>query len=171
MSLSLWAEDGVFDTDALRALLSTPVSTDARRGVVDFTLTELLHIAKAKPWGNAARFIADAVPRERETRWDITLSTAWVDKMARVNVAFARAIELADGVRKHMGGSNCRKANIVWHAQLVHPGSPDQNLHTDDDGKRKRGCYHTLIIPLTQDPRAGGTWFPLLNHTFSSFGG
>lgn len=170
MALSLWAQDDLFDKDALNAILSTSLNTDARRGKAEFTLLELLQVAKAVPYGNASRFLNDVVPRERETRWDITLSTLWVNKMARINVAFAYAIDIADGVRRNMG--RCPKANIVWHAQIVHPGSSDQPLHVDDKPKRRRkGCYFTLIIPLTQDPRSGGTHFPLLNRTFSSFGG
>lgn len=170
MSESIWSENSVFDEDTLHALLHTPLGTDAKRGALEFTLMELLCIAQARPWGNAARFIADAVPRDM-ARWDITLSTTWVEKMSRINAAFAKAIEIADGIRKNMSSPKCRKAaNIIWHAQIVHPGSPDQDVHTDDNGKRK-GRYFTLIVPLTQDPRAGGTYFPLLNHTFSCFGG
>ena len=168
--LSLWAEDELFDQDALRAILWTPLSTGARRGKEAFTLQELLHVAKAASRGNAARFIQDVVPRERETRWDVTLTPSWVEKMSNVNVAFAHAIDIADKVRRHMGA--CPNANIVWHAQIVHHGSPDQPLHVDDRPKRRgKGCYFTMIVPLTQDPRAGGTHFPLLDHTFSSFGG
>jgi hypothetical protein len=170
MSLSLWTADNLFDEDALRAILSTPLSTGGRRGETDFTLLELLDLTTTVEKGNAARFIDEIVPRERDTRWDVTLSNTWVDKMSRINVAFANAIDLADGVRRNMG--RCPKAKIVWHAQIVHPGSPDQDRHVDDRPRRRgKGCYFTLIIPLTQDPKAGGTHFPLLDRTFSSFGG
>ena len=170
MTLSLWAEDNLFDEGALDAILSTSLSTGARRGQTEFTLRELLRLTATVQRGNAARFIVEVVPRERETRWDVTLSTEWVNKMSLVNVAFRGAIRIAKGVRCNMG--ECPNAKIVWHAQIVHPGSPDQPLHVDDRPRRRgKGCYFTLIIPLTRDPEAGGTHFPLLHRTFCSFGG
>ena len=56
---------------------------------------------------------------------------------------------------------------------IVYPGSPDQTVHVDDSkfkvgGKR---CYFTFIVPLTSDPKTGGTNFPKLNYTFTSYGG
>lgn len=168
-SPSVWTEENIFNKEALVALLHTPISTGAKRGVLEFTLTELLHIAHKRGWGNATRFIEDAVPRA-PGRLDVTLSRVWVEEMARVNAAFAKAVDIAGDVRKRMMNPKHRKVNIVWHAQIVQPRSPDQPVHVDDGG-RQRGRYLTLIIPLTQDPRAGGTHFPSLDYTFSSFGG
>jgi hypothetical protein len=43
-------------------------------------------------------------------------------------------------------------------------------VHADDEGKRAR-CYYTLIVPLVDNPLAGGTHFPDHGHTFSEYGG
>jgi hypothetical protein len=171
MTLSLWAQSNLFNKDALAAILTSSIHAVGNRGKTSFTLVELLNTATLTHRGNASRFVLDAVPREHKTRWDITLSSKWVEEMIKINSAFAYAVELADGVRKHMGGPACKKANIVWHAQIVHPNSPNQALHMDDDVKHKRRYYYTLIIPLTNDHQAGGTFVPLLNKTFASFGG
>ena len=135
-------------------------------------------LAKAKQPNNrgvAQRFIdPDGIcPRERETRWDVKLTVTWVEKMREVNVAFAKACEIAEGIRKM--NPTCKKANIEWHVMIVHPGSPSQPVHVDDEASllpRRKRCYYTLIIPLTPPrPGSGGTHFPKLGHTFVSFGG
>lgn len=54
---------------------------------------------------------------------------------------------------------------------MVHPNSPRQEDHVDDTGRKSSRCFYTLIIPLTFDVQAGGTYFPDLNLTFTHFGG
>lgn len=164
-------DDNIFSHDALRALMTTSLDTGGKRGKTSFTLLELLQYAKKSCAGHAINFISDVVPRH-ERRVDITLTSFWVESMKNVNVAFAEATRLADGVKVHMGGAICKRAKVVWHAQIVHPGASRQDIHVDDGSKR---CYYTLIVPLTSDPRAGGTYFPGLDdnrgRTFSAFGG
>jgi len=169
-SLSVWVEKGVFSTDALSLLLHSPLTVPgARRGTTLFSLLDLLLIAPKPQKGNAAQFIKASTPRD-EARWDVHLSDKWVDQMREVNVAFARACDIAATIQ----AQNCKsRSTIAWHAMLVHPGSPDQKVHVDDakfkvGGKR---CYFTFIVPLTSDPKAGGTHFPKLEYTFAEYGG
>jgi hypothetical protein len=180
MSLSLWAQDGVFDTDALELLVQTKLSVNSRRGKGGYSLLDLFDAAigfseRGALLGTASQFIqSDGIrPRERDTRWDITLTDVWVEKMANVNAAFRDAVEIARRVPEMNSKCKNSKINIVWHAMIVFPGSPDQPLHIDDAQSTKAGrrCYFTLIVPLTYDPKAGGTHFPKLQRTFSSFGG
>jgi len=180
MSLSLWAQDEVFDTDALKILPQTELSVNSRRGKGGFSLLELFDAAigfseKGAKLGTATQLIqSDGIrPRERETRWDITLTDTWVAKMANVNSAFRDAVELARRVPEMNSKCKNSKINVVWHAMIVFPGSPDQPIHIDDAQSTQAGrrCYFTLIVPLTFDPKAGGTNFPKLHKTFSSFGG
>ena len=170
-TISVWMEDGLFEPDALRGLLTTPLTVDARRGTTEYNLMDLFHVAKESKRGNAIRFIHEVHPRERDTRWDIKLTPTWVDKMKMVNVAFARACDMSENIKKMI--PKCNKANVEWHAMLVHPGSPNQPVHIDDAQSTKKGkrCYYTFIIPLTSNPKSGGTHFPKLDKTFSSFGG
>lgn len=169
--VSVWMQDDLFSRDALQGILRMPMTVDARRGITEYSLIDLFRAAKNTNKGNASRFIRDVHPRERQTRWDIALTSTWVDKMKMVNVAFAHACDMCENIKKM--APKCNKANVEWHAMLVHPGSPNQPVHVDDEQSTKRGkrCYYTFIIPLTSSPNSGGTYFPKLDKTFSSFGG
>lgn len=180
-SYSVWMQDGLFSADALEAILSTPISTVDNpttmvRGGDKFHLLDLLNVAialseRGTKMGRASRLVdvACITPREHRTRWDLRLSDLWVENMRKVNVAFAFACEIVDNIRK----TNCSsRAKVDWHVQLVLPGSPDQDIHVDDkDSRRGRRCYYTFIVPLTDNPRAGGTSFPKLGTVFTSYGG
>ena len=170
MSLSVWAAREVFSTDALSLLLHSPLTVHgAKRGKTSFSLVDLLDLAPAKAKGNASRFVKASTPRDH-ARWDIHLREEWVSQMREVNVAFAQACEMAHRIQKQQCTS---KSTVAWHAMIVRPGSPDQNVHVDDKQFRVGGkrCYYTLIIPLSSDPEAGGTHFPTLGHTFCDYGG
>ena len=96
--------DNIFDPDALRAIVTTPLTAQqqSRRGGGGVTLMDIIDKAKRpNNRGSAQRFIdPDGVcPRERETRWDVKLTATWVQKMQSVNVAFRRACELVEGIR------------------------------------------------------------------------
>jgi len=170
-TLSVWAEQGVFSKDALTSLLQSPLTVQgARRGTLRFSLMDLLLLAPKPQKGNASQFVQSSTPRDK-ARWDVHLSDKWVEQMREVNVAFSKACDIADNIRTQRCTS---RSTIAWHAMIVHPGSPDQKVHVDDSafkvGKGKR-CYYTLIVPLTSDPKAGGTHFPKLEYTFSEYGG
>jgi hypothetical protein len=161
---SVWVVPALFGARALDALLHVPLAVGgSRRGAQAFSLRELLAIAKDKRKGNASRFIVDVVPRERETRWDVRLSSLWVSRMRDANRAFATACQLAEGLLH----DQCAKARIEWHAMIVHPGSDDQATHMDH---HKARCYFTLIVPLTDVPNSGGTYFPGKDEVLSRFG-
>jgi hypothetical protein len=164
-------QDDVFEPDALKGLLTTSLTVDAKRGKTEYTLMELFDVAKQAKRGNAIRFVHEVHPRERETRWDIRFTTGWVEKMKRINVAFSQACDMCEHIKKM--SPRCSKANVEWHAMLVHPGSPNQPVHIDDEKSTHKGkrCYFTFIIPLTSTPKSGGTYFPKLGKIFSSFGG
>jgi hypothetical protein len=90
--------------------------------------------------------------------------------MKFVNDAFRKACDMIDVLKE--SDRKCKKAHVDWHAQVVFPGSPAQDPHIDDrTSKRGKRCFYTMIVPLVDDIRAGGTYFPKLNHTFASFGG
>lgn len=180
-NFSVWIQEKIFEPDALTALLSTSLSTGGRRGTTSFTLPDLLSAAirsneNGTAMGRAATFVdvECILPRERKSRWDVRLTDAWVDKMRSVNVAFAKACALTERLRR--SDVRCGHAKVDWHAQVVFPGSPDQVVHTDDrTDRRGRRCYYTLIVPLVDNPRAGGTYFPALGGSggtvFASYGG
>ena len=174
-TVSVWMTENIFSVEALRGIVTTPLTLQSRReGREGFTLMDIIERAKLPGRrGQAQRFIdPDGVtPRERETRWDVKLTPLWVETMRTVNVAFAEACSLAEGVRSM--NPKCKRAKIEWHVMIVHPGSPDQTLHMDDAaslGKGKR-CYYTLIVPLTGHENSGGTHFPVMSNTFASLGG
>ena len=120
------------------------------------------------PMGGAAAFadVECILPRERETRWDVRLTAAWVEAAAVRNAAFRVAQRLAEEVMRQ--SRRCAGARVDWHVQMVKPGSPRQGLHVDDDDPSR--CYYTLILPLVDDVRAGGTYFPGLDRTFAEYG-
>jgi hypothetical protein len=165
--LSVWSSDDIFDKDALEAVLHTQLTSDgSKRGTPSYSLLDLFDVAKVREKGNASRFLADVTPRERDTRWDVRLSSLWVEKMKKVNVAFQDACELAEGVKRMT--PVCKRAKIEWHAMIVHPGSSDQSAHEDNSDNR---CYYTLIVPLTSVANSGGTSLPYPLPIFKSFGG
>lgn len=178
---SVWMQDNLFSADALRALLEDPLTVSnggrtSARGTDKFSLQSLIAAAislneKKKELGRAKSFVdvECIMPREHKTRWDVKLTDNWVNKMRSVNVAFAGACTIIDGI-KH-SDKRCKRAVVDWHVQLVYPGSPDQDVHIDDKETRGARCYYTFILPLTDNPRAGGTHFPALGHTFASYGG
>ena len=87
-----------------------------------------------------------------------------------VNVAFAKVNDIAHNIQKMY--CRGRPSTVAWHAMIVHPGSPTQEVHVDDEKfVRNKRCYYTLIIPLTNNPQAGGTYFPQLGFVFCAFGG
>ena len=182
-TVSVWMWDSVFSPDALHALLHTELSATAHgartssRSSRAFSLVDLVVKAielneTGRPMGGADRFVdvTCILPRERHTRWDVRLTDHWVEKMREVNVAFHRACDMVDHLRRNDG--RCARAKVDWHLQQVLPGSPDQELHIDDrtHGSARR-CFYTFIVPLTDNPSAGGTFFPKLGKVFSAYGG
>ena len=180
---ALWAGSDLFSHEALRSLLDEPLRVSAtggarsgsRGGQAQYNLKELVELAKQnlehqKPLGKAIDFVdaQKSMPRERNTRWDVKLKQHWVNRMRQENVAFDKMCRMAEYVKQ--GDARCGKAKAAWHVQRVSPGSEDQGVHADDEGKRAR-CYYTLIVPLVDNPLAGGTHFPDHGHTFSEYGG
>lgn len=171
----IWMKHDVFDKQLLKRLLLTPLSTGhSSRGAKEANLLDIINAAK-KPnsRGHVSRFIdPDGVcPRERETRWDIKLTDTWISAMKKENEAFRNACEMIDSVKS--SNHKCKKAKVEWHVMMVHPGSPAQDAHIDDAQSTRGGarCYYTFILPLTSNPKGGGTHFPQQNVVFSSFGG
>ena len=85
---SVWIYHNLFDTSSLQSILMTHLSVNAKRGIREYNLMDLFWWAKHVQRGNANRFIQSVHPREQETRWDIKLTDAWVDKMKQSNIAF-----------------------------------------------------------------------------------
>lgn len=174
---SLFWDEDAFSKEDLTSLLHAKLDTGKKRGQTSFSLLDLCSIAETtsdgRPKGNASAFIVTesggVTPREQRTRWDIKLTEKWVDEMRRANRAMRIAYDIATSVRSM--NPRCKRAKIGWHVMIVHPKSPDQVLHIDDDGQGGSRCYYTLIIPLTSDPRAGGTYFPNLKRIFTHYGG
>jgi hypothetical protein len=170
----IWRED-VFSKTDLNSLLRTKLDIGRkRRGQTSFSLLDICNIAEeGSPKGNASIFIVTesggVTPRERNTRWDIKLTDTWAEKMRETNNAMRTAHDVATNVRTM--DTRCKNAKIDWHVTIVHPESPDQDVHIDDIERRGSRCYYTLIVPLTSDSRAGGTYFPDLNRTFTYYGG
>lgn len=179
-SFAVWIQEDLFAPDALEAILTTRVSASdtarAHRTTTKFQLHELIDVAIARNSGNhemghAARLVdVECIVPRGQQRWDLRLTDLWVRRMREVNVAFRDACALADEVKRmHCKG---RKTRIDWHVQRVLPGSPDQPLHVDDqNAKLGARCYYTLIVPLTDNPRSGGTSFPKLGTVFARYGG
>lgn len=176
-----WIQDDLFSRDALHALLHGPLKVNTARtsrGRCEYSLIDLLDAAvksqdalKPERLGKAARFVhaESIVPRARSTRWDVMLTPEWVERMRDVNVAFARACDLVDTLR--LSDGKCARANVDWHAQIVMPGSPRQELHVDDGaGRSAQRCYYTMIVPLVDHRDAGGTYIPAFNQVFASYG-
>jgi hypothetical protein len=161
-TIRVWPEHDIFSPADLNALLYATLHS--------VSLHETLRrVADREPLGRATAVIADYGTRwtaRNNSRWDISLSEGWVRTAAKANPAFQIADANARAVRKTMPG--CKSAKVHWHAMLVRPGSPDQDVHDDAAGKK---CYYTYIVPLTSAPRSGGTYFPGMNLTFQSFGG
>ena len=89
--------------------------------------------------------------------------------MRGTNVAFREACSMLEQHKRN--DTRCKNASVDWHVQIVYPGSPDQKLHMDDTRGGGKRCYFTFIIPLVENPRAGGTFFPKLGRVFASYGG
>lgn len=176
-TFSVWMQDDLFSHDAINSLLHTQLTPPGGRSSKKYNLIDLLDATVASqergvPLGGAQRFVdAECIlPRERSTRWDIRLTSRWVESMAGVNVAFSEANEMVDRLKR--ADNRCKNARCDWHAQVVFPGSPDQDPHVDDNTKQRgKRCFYTFILPLVNNPRAGGTHFPKLGRTFTSFGG
>ena len=168
---SVWIDHNLFDTSSLQSILMTHLSVNAKRGIKEYNLMDLFWWAKHVQRGNANRFIQSVHPREHKTRWDIKLTYAWVDKMKQSNIAFSQACDMCEHIKRVKNTGY--KAKVEWHAMIVHPGSPAQPIHIDDEQSTKKGrrFYYTFIIPLTFHPDAGGTYFLKINQTFTSFGG
>lgn len=176
---ALWMGTDLFSRDALAALLNDPLRVtssgrSARGGDGQYSLVQLVNAAARalegkKPLGRAVSFVdvAGSMPRDAG-RWDVKLTQEWVNRMRGVNVAFARMCQMVEHIKS--ADPRCGRAKAVWHMQKVSPGSPDQEPHSDDVGGRAR-CYYTLIVPLTDNPLAGGTHFPDHGHTFADYGG
>lgn len=162
----VWIEEDVFRAMDLEAILTTPVASSGKRGKKEFDLRELVEAGIASnergvPMGNAARLvdIGCILPRERRTRWDLKLTPRWVSEMRSSNPAFDTACAITESIECGV--------NVDWHVQLVFPGSPDQVVHADH---QRAKCYYTVLVPLVDNPRAGGTFFPKLDRTFASYG-
>lgn len=176
-AVSLFWDEDVFSKGELNSLLQTKLDTGKKRGQTSFSLLDICSIAEetsdGRAKGNASAFIVTesggVTPREQKTRWDIKLTDKWVEEMRRTNGAMRTAYDIATSVK--IMNPKCKRAKIDWHVMIVHPKSPDQALHIDDVGRGGSRCYYTLIIPLTSDPRAGGTYFPSLKRTFTYYGG
>lgn len=177
---SVWMQSDLFSNEGLHALLHGALLTEEgtrQRGKTLFSLVQVMDSAialseKGTPMGKAALFadVTCIIPREPRTRWDVRLTQRWVDKMRTVNVAFMDACKLVESVKRT--DARCKKCKVDWHLQRVSPGSPDQKLHVDDTTtQRGRRCYYTLIVPLTDNPLAGGTKFPTLGVVFTTYGG
>ena len=158
-------EENVFDLDQLRAILNVGLDSSRTRGKTQFSLLDLIDIAKnGARHGNATVFIEDVIPRERH-RWDIKLKETWVERMAAKNDVVRKALEMIERLRKTV--SVCKHSKVSWHMMCISPGSPDQKPHRDAPNH----CYYTFIIPLTSHVDSGGTHFPFLNKTVSPYGG
>ena len=89
---SVWIYHNLFDTSSLQSILMTHLSVNAKTcSMREYNLMDLFWWAKHVQRGNANRFIQSVHPREQETRWDIKLTDAWVDKMKQSNIAFSQA--------------------------------------------------------------------------------
>lgn len=177
--LSVWMSDSLFAPEALWALLHHPIPIAVARrprGKTEYNLMELVDAARQsqednKKMSTAAHFVDETciVPRDSK-RWDVRLKPLWVERMRSVNVAFADMCRMVENVCQN--DIRCANATVDWHVQMVYPGSNDQPLHMDDtEDDRGARCYYTYIVPLVDNPRAGGTHFPKLNNTFSTYGG
>ena len=175
--LSLWIANQIFHKKEIGKLLSEKdehkavAKSTKRGGEKKVNLIELLEAAKeglqnTKKMGALGSLVNmdKSQPRDR-LRWDISLSDAWVEQMKAKNKAFGDACELADLVKRM--DLRCKNAVVDWHAQLVLPDSQKQSLHVDDDEAQ---CYYTMLIPLTSNPRSGGTYFPELGRVFAEVG-
>ena len=176
----MWMQTGVLSSSDLKSLLlhdklGGAVGASGKRAQ-GYSLKEIVTIAvkgqeERLPIGGAVRFVDPEciVPRDGK-RWDVRLSPIWVALMRKKNGAFDVACGLLDSLR--CSDKRCARAKVDWHVQVVYPGSPDQPVHVDDSNDRGGGrCYYTMIVPLVDDPKAGGTYFPSLDYVFTSYGG
>lgn len=177
-TFSVWISHDVFSKEALHSLLHSPLLATSTRSKTpsSFSIVDIVDAAvkqqeKGIPLGRASSFVdvTCIVPRDK-ARWDVRLKETWVEKMKSTNVAFHKACEIVNQQKKN--DTKCKRASVDWHVQMVKPNSPDQPLHEDDVSTGKGGrCYYTLIVPLVDNPKAGGTYFPKLDHVFASYGG
>ena len=185
--MAVWITERIFSEDALHSLLHDPLpasssassSARSRRRGRGYSLVQLIDAARAfnsiakTPLGGASDFVdVECIQsRGREgddySRWDARLTLTWVDVAKRSNAAFRTAARMADDV-KALDPRRCAHAKVDWHVNMVMPGSKAQELHRDDDADER--CYYTLIVPLVNNPHAGGTHFPALDRTFADFG-
>lgn len=159
---NVWVSTKCFDRTDLVALLRDQIIPHAS------LYTALNRIADDKPLGKAVGVIAGYGQHwtaRNPFRWDATLSQQWILTAYNSNPAFRLASEQVHGARAALG---CPSARITWHAMLVRPGSPDQEVHIDGTGRGK--CYYTYVVPLMQSPEGGGTYFPEAGLTFRSVG-
>lgn len=177
--------DRAFPPDVVKSILHERIEgrqhgkNPVRGGANEFNLMDICEIASStsdgKPSGNVIHLIGTDVkavtPREGRLRWDIRLSDAWVKKMSAANDAFAMCHSFVSEEIKRVA-RECANSKVEWHVMMVLPGCPGQDIHIDDaSSHKKRRCYFTFILPLTDVPNAGGTYFKSLNTTFSTVGG
>ena len=117
--------------------------------------------------GREGTFVTAWLPRNIG-RFEVQLSSKWVSTMHDDAVM----IKANAFIRRFMQTRRCARARVTWYAQIVKPGSHDQQDHVDDGlAGRRRRCYYTVILPLTNAPKQGGTYFVSLGRAVTNYGG
>lgn len=170
----LLTEKGAFARHELKDLLVSKMEVAGRvrgDGPSSFSLRSddpssfsLLDLCEAATGSKkaASRFVdaeLGALPRERnDLRWDVSLSQSWTEAARKRFPAFSRIEErLEEALSLHPACSRYKSVRKEWHAMVVFPGCPDQDLHQDEPSGRR--CYLTMIVPLNRAPGSGGTHF------------